>query len=84
MAFDWGQGCLEAAGPQSILAKGGTRQVKRFLKPFKQAIVGGMELVSVGTMIRAAAVLTPTGTLMILIGLLIGVVGLAIHDVWHV
>ncbi|MCL4395513.1 MAG: hypothetical protein M1482_12060 [Chloroflexi bacterium] len=58
--------------------------MNKYLKAFKNTLVGGMELVAVGTMIRAAAVLTPTGTVMILVGLLIGVVGLAIHDVWHV
>lgn len=58
--------------------------MNKFFRVIKHAIVGTLEAIALGVMVGASNVLTPTGTYLIFVGLFIGVVGLAIHDVWHV
>ncbi len=58
--------------------------MNKFLKLIKHTLVGTMELVSLAIMVGASAVFTPAGTYFIIVGLFIGVVGLAILDVWRV
>ena len=50
----------------------------------KHTIVGTLEAIALGVMVGASNVFTPTGTYLIFVGLFIGVIGLAIHDVWRV
>lgn len=50
----------------------------------KHAIVGTLEAIALGVMVGASNVFTPTGTYFIFVGLFIGVIGLAIHEVWRV
>ncbi len=58
--------------------------MNRFLKVIKHALVGAMELASLAIMVSASAVFTPAGAYLIIVGLFVGVVGLAILDVWRV
>jgi hypothetical protein len=51
---------------------------------FKYVIVGMMETVALGSMIGASIFLaSPGGTLAILLGLVVGVLGLVIYDGWR-
>ena len=56
----------------------------RFFRVVKHTLVGALEAISLGLMVGASKILTPVGTFIILIGLFIGVIGLAIYDVWRV
>lgn len=58
--------------------------MNRFFKIVKHAVVGSLEAISLVVMVGASSVFTPMGTYLILTGLFIGVVGLAIYDVWRV
>jgi hypothetical protein len=86
IAADWGQGCLEAQPvPDYISRKAARKQVNKFRRLVKHALVGLMETVSLAIMVGASTILhTPVGTYLILVGLFMGVIGLAIFDVWRV
>ena len=56
----------------------------KLFRVVKHTLVGVLEVLSLGLMVGASKILTPVGTFLILIGLFIGVVGLAIYDVWRV
>ena len=56
----------------------------KIFRVVKHTLVGMLEVLSLGLMVGASRILTPVGTFLILIGLFIGVVGLAIYDVWRV
>ena len=55
----------------------------RFFRVVKHTLVGTLEAISLGLMVGASRILTPVGTFLILIGLFIGVMGLAVYDVWR-
>ena len=55
----------------------------RLFRVVKHTLVGKLEAISLGLMVGASKILTPVGTFLILVGLFIGVVGLAIYDVWR-
>jgi hypothetical protein len=59
--------------------------LNKFGKVVKHALVGVIEAVALMTMIGASVVeRSLLGTVEILFGLLLGVIGLAIYDVWQV
>ena len=58
--------------------------VDKLFRVLKHTLVGTLEAISLGLMVGASKILTPVGTFLILIGLCIGVMGLAIYDVWRV
>jgi hypothetical protein len=70
--------------PNYFFVKAARRHVKRFFRIVKHTIVGALEALSLIVMVGASKILTPTGTYLIVVGLFIGVIGLAIHDVWRV
>ncbi|HEX9075122.1 MAG TPA: hypothetical protein VF932_05055 [Anaerolineae bacterium] len=52
---------------------------------FKYVIVGMMETVALGSMVGASIFLaSPGGSLAILLGLVVGVLGLVIYDGWRI
>ena len=58
--------------------------MNKVFKIVKHAVVGSLEAISLVVMVGASSILTPIGTYLILAGLFVGVVGLAIYDVWRV
>ena len=58
--------------------------MNKFFRITKHAVVGSLEAFSLVVMVGASSILTPIGTYLILAGLFVGVVGLAIYDVWRV
>ena len=59
--------------------------MNKFWKVTKHALVGLMEVASLAIMVGASAIFhTPVGMYLIIVGLFVGVVGLAIFDVWRV
>ena len=58
--------------------------MNKVFKIVKHAVVGLLEAISLVVMVGASSILTPIGTYLILAGLFVGVVGLAIYDVWRV
>ncbi len=58
--------------------------MNKFFKIVKHAVVGSLEAISLVVMVGASSILTPIGAYLILAGLFVGVVGLAIYDVWRV
>lgn len=68
---------------QLRLRKGGSRKLDKTWGILKYVIVGMMETVALGSMIGASIFLSsPGGTLAILLGLVVGVLGLVIYDGW--
>ena len=55
----------------------------KFFRVLKHTLVGTLEAISLGLMVGASRILTPVGTFLILIGLFIGVMGLAVYEVWR-
>ena len=62
----------------------GHGQVNKLFRIIKHGLVGTIEAISIGLMVGASKILTPLGILLILVGLFVGVVGLAIYEVWRV
>jgi hypothetical protein len=59
--------------------------LEKLLLAFKHTLVGIFEAGAFAIMIGATMMLqSPLGMYLVLVGLFIGVVGLAIHDVWRV
>ncbi len=59
--------------------------LKRLARTFKQMVVGTFEAAAFAIMIGASVtLLNATGTYLIFVGLFVGVIGLVIHNVWHV
>ena len=70
--------------PNYVSVKAARKHVNKFFRLVKHALVGTLEAISLVVMVGASSVFTPIGTYLILTGLFIGVVGLAIYDVWRV
>lgn len=69
--------------PDGNFGKGGSYNVDKTWNVLKYVIVGMMETVALGSMVGASIFLSsPGGTLAILLGLVVGVLGLVIFDGW--
>ncbi len=63
---------------------GGRLELDKVWLTLKYVIVGMMETIAITSMIAASIFLSsPAGTLAILMGLVVGVLGLAIYDGWR-
>ena len=74
----------ENLSPITFHRKAARKNVNQFFKIVKHTLVGTLEAVSLIVMVGASKILTPIGTFLIVLGLFVGVVGLAIYDVWRV
>lgn len=79
------EGSWRAAPSITLLERRSADPLDRIWHSLKYIIVGMMEAVSFSSMLGASIFLSsPAGTLAILMGLLVGVLGLAIYDGWRV
>lgn len=85
MEPNWGQSCLTRQLSPITFWEGGSDMFNKSWSMVKHTLVGVIEALALGTMIGASVLERSfLGTVEILFGLLLGVIGLAIYDVWRV